>query len=73
MVRSRLDVLVPTPAGIEIIDYKTDRVTADTIDARVETYRGQLEFYRTAVQAMTGKKVSAVHLVFLFAREIRTA
>src|SRR5207253_2486310 len=35
MVRSRLDVLLKTPNGYEVIDYKTDRVTQQTLPDRV--------------------------------------
>ena len=66
MVRSRIDVLMETDAGLEIVDYKTDR-TAD-----VDLYRGQMALYRRAIESMTGKKVAAVHLVFLTARHIET-
>lgn len=76
MVRSRLDVLVPAADGLHIVDYKTDRVSSTDIDARAELYRGQMEFYRKAVAAMMGKKgppIAGVHLVFLKAREVRSA
>jgi ATP-dependent helicase/nuclease subunit A len=66
MLRSRLDVLVPTPAGLEIVDYKTDRV------ARPDLYKPQMRLYRRAVEAMTGKRLAAVHLVFLSARRIES-
>jgi ATP-dependent exoDNAse (exonuclease V) beta subunit len=66
MVRSRIDVLAPTGRGLEIVDYKTDRV------ADVELYRGQMALYRRAIESMTGQKVAAVHLVFLAARHIET-
>jgi ATP-dependent helicase/nuclease subunit A len=66
MLRSRIDVLVPTPRGLEIVDYKTDRV------ARPELYHGQMKLYRRAIEAMTGQPVAAIHLVFLSARRIET-
>ncbi|HYO08171.1 MAG TPA: UvrD-helicase domain-containing protein [Tepidisphaeraceae bacterium] len=72
MVRSRIDVLVPTPAGLEIVDYKTDRVTPETVAARVERYKPQMELYRRAVKGITGQSVSRVHLVFLSARMIHS-
>ncbi|MEO6436327.1 MAG: 3'-5' exonuclease, partial [Tepidisphaeraceae bacterium] len=72
MVRSRLDLLVATARGLEIVDYKTDRVTEQTLDQRVEFYRPQMELYRRAVQEMTGQPPAAVHLVFLHPRRIVT-
>ena len=42
MVRGRLDVMLPLSDGLLVADYKTDRVTAETVDARVEFYREQI-------------------------------
>ncbi|MGB7158174.1 MAG: 3'-5' exonuclease, partial [Tepidisphaeraceae bacterium] len=70
MVRSRIDVLVETPAGLEVVDYKTDAITADTLAARAAFYGPQMELYREAVHGATGRPVAAVHLVFLHAREV---
>jgi ATP-dependent helicase/nuclease subunit A len=72
MLRSRLDALIVTPRGIEIIDYKTDQLTGEQVPSRTEIYRPQMALYRRAVEAMTGQKVSAVHLVFLSARVVQT-
>src|SRR5205814_7244069 len=68
MVRGRLDVLVPTPAGATIIDFKTDAVRPDEVPARAEHYRSQMDQYRRAVQTITGKPVAAAYLVFLAPR-----
>ena len=72
MVRSRADALVRTPRGLEVVDYKTDRVDESTLDARVEYYRAQMDLYRRAIKAVTGEPVAAVHLVFLAARRVVT-
>ena len=72
MVRSRIDVLVQTPDGLEIVDYKSDRVTAETIKTRKEMYRAEMEFYRTAIEATGAGKVTKVHLVFLAAQAIES-
>jgi ATP-dependent helicase/nuclease subunit A len=55
-----------------LIDYKTDRVTEDTVDARAEFYRGQVESYANAVKAITGQPIVATYLVFLTPRIVRT-
>jgi ATP-dependent exoDNAse (exonuclease V) beta subunit len=73
MIRSRIDVLVETAAGLEVIDYKTDAITADMLDERAAFYEPQMKLYRDAVRGATGKDVAAVHLVFLAARVIKTA
>jgi ATP-dependent helicase/nuclease subunit A len=72
MLRSRLDVLIPTERGIEIVDYKTDKLTAEQVEARARDYHPQMALYRRAVEAMTGQTVRAIHLVFLSVREICT-
>ena len=72
MIRSRIDALIQTPRGLELVDYKTDRVTAATIDERARFYQPQMDLYRRALKAITGREVAAVHLVFLSTRTIRT-
>ena len=70
MVRGRIDVMVPTDDGIVLVDYKTDRVTHETIDARAEFYRPQVESYSRAIEGIVGVPVTAACLVFLSAREV---
>ncbi len=70
MIRGRIDVLVQTDDGLEIVDYKSDDVNNETINTRAEIYRAQVEFYRKAVEAMQAGPVTKVHLVFLAARQI---
>jgi ATP-dependent helicase/nuclease subunit A len=67
MLRGRLDVLIPEPDGCVLIDYKTDKTPAGP------SHVDQLQTYRTAVEAMTNKPVKQVLLVYLVAREIRSA
>jgi len=68
MVRGRIDLLLPVDDGVEIVDYKTDRVTADTVAQRAESYQSQMTVYRDALRTVAGKEVKAVHLVFLAPR-----
>jgi ATP-dependent helicase/nuclease subunit A len=72
MARGRVDVLVETDAGLEVVDYKTDQVTAETVAARAEFYEPQVKLYRRTVEAATGRVVANLHLVFLAARVIRS-
>lgn len=72
MVRSRLDLLLRTAQGFEIVDYKTDRVRDQALQERVQFYQPQMALYRRAVQAITGEAPAAVHLVFLHARQVVT-
>jgi ATP-dependent helicase/nuclease subunit A len=71
MVRGRLDLLVPDASGLVLVDFKTDHVTADTIDARVAFYRPQIESYRQAIERILHQPVAESMLVFLHPRLIR--
>jgi ATP-dependent helicase/nuclease subunit A len=72
MVRGRIDLLLRNQdQSVEVVDYKTDRLTPEQIAQRVETYRTQMEFYREALQKIAGAKVATVHLVFLSARVVQ--
>ncbi len=72
MIRSRLDVLIPTERGFEIVDYKTDRVTKETLPERIKFYKSQMDLYRDALQAVIGKPPAVIHLAFLNARSVHT-
>jgi len=72
MIRGRLDALLipPAPAGLTLIDYKTDNVAAERIADRAAFYGPQVQLYRRAMERITGRPVAGVHLVFLAARQI---
>lgn len=71
MVRGRIDAMFIDDGGLVVVDYKTDRVTADTIESRVEFYTPQVQSYRDAVAGITGLPVRSVYLAFLMPRELR--
>jgi ATP-dependent helicase/nuclease subunit A len=71
MIRGRLDVMLPLDDGLLIADYKTDRVTADTIDARAEFYREQITSYADAIARISGQPVNRIYLAFLAPRILR--
>ena len=70
MIRGRIDLLVPTRDGLIVADYKTDNVTAETLDQRADFYRPQVQLYREAIERITGEKVINSHLIFLKPRII---
>jgi ATP-dependent helicase/nuclease subunit A len=72
MVRGRIDAIVVEPDGLTLIDYKTDRVTSDTVDARAEFYRPQVQAYRDHLEKIVKRRVKAAYLVFLSPRLIRS-
>lgn len=43
--------------GITVVDFKTDRVTDRTVEARAEEYRPQLEVYTRALNEIVGEPV----------------
>lgn len=65
MIRGRIDLLLVESDGCTIVDYKTDRVDAQTVEQRREYYRGQMELYRQAVNRATGQPIKAIYIVFL--------
>ncbi len=60
-----IDWLKPDGDGFEVIDFKTDRVDADQVEERAQTYDLQLICYALAAEAATGKRISATTLTFL--------
>jgi ATP-dependent helicase/nuclease subunit A len=71
MVRGRIDLLLPTETGMAVVDYKTDNVSAQTLTQRSDRYRGQMQFYREAVETIGRKVVTDVYLIFLKPRIIK--
>ena len=72
MIRGRLDVLIPLSDGLIVADYKTDRVTADTIDARVEFYKPQMTSYADAMSRIAKLPVTKIYLAFTSPKILRT-
>ena len=57
LLQGVVDLWAETPAGIILLDYKTDRVTAENQAARAESYAPQLRAYAWALEKITGKPV----------------
>ncbi|MFN8546457.1 MAG: PD-(D/E)XK nuclease family protein [Candidatus Eisenbacteria bacterium] len=64
LLQGRIDCVFREGDRHVVIDWKTDRVRRETLDARVEAYRVQMELYREAVSALWGASVES-WLVFL--------
>ncbi len=65
LVQGVIDCFFENPDGsYTVVDYKTDRVK--TLQELADRHRVQLEYYRRAVERMTGKSVS-VALLYSFA------
>ena len=54
VVQGIIDMLIRTPDGLVVIDFKTDKIAAGQIGERAECYREQLEFYGKAACAILG-------------------
>ncbi len=59
-----VDLLLETPEGIEIVDWKTDEVPAEGVPERLRGYELQAGLYVLGIEAATGRRVTAVTYVF---------
>ena len=64
MLQGVLDCAFETPEGLVVVDFKTDRVTAEQQAQRAEGYRPQLEAYALALGQVLEKEVSEKLLYF---------
>ncbi|MDO8616919.1 MAG: UvrD-helicase domain-containing protein [Dehalococcoidia bacterium] len=63
-----VDLVIETADGIEIVDWKTDRVEAAEVAERLQGYELQAGLYVLGLEAATGRRVRAVTYVFASAR-----
>ncbi len=70
IIRGIIDVLVETPAGLVLLDYKTDVVPDEaTLKQRLAGYAMQLRLYAAAAGGIFARPVSRATLVFLSRHE----
>ncbi len=66
-----IDLVIDSPDGIEIVDWKTDQISGSDVEARVADYALQAGLYVWGLQAAVGRPVNRVTYVFVSAgREI---
>jgi ATP-dependent helicase/nuclease subunit A len=65
VVQGIIDLLIKTPKGLLVVDFKTDDVTAKQTSERAELYREQLELYGRAAEAILKGKIIGKWLYFL--------
>jgi ATP-dependent helicase/nuclease subunit A len=65
VVEGFIDLVVPTATGLEIIDWKTDDVTAAEVAGRLGGYRVQAGLYAAGLTRATGMPVERITYVFL--------
>jgi ATP-dependent helicase/nuclease subunit A len=65
VVQGIIDMLIQTPDGLIVIDFKTDDVTAAQVRQRAELYRTQVSLYCRAASGIVGMYCIARCLYFL--------
>ncbi len=72
LLRGVVDCLAHTPAGLVLVDYKTDDLDFATPAAgeRLRLYGEQVRLYVLAIEQILGKPVHKAHLVFLISRRV---
>jgi ATP-dependent helicase/nuclease subunit A len=63
-----VDLLIETPHGIELVDWKTDQISTADVPARLEKYKHQAGLYVLGIQSATRRPVTRVTYVFAGAR-----
>ncbi|MHC4259705.1 MAG: PD-(D/E)XK nuclease family protein, partial [Planctomycetota bacterium] len=65
VVQGIIDLLIQTPKGLVVIDFKTDSISGEEVASRAELYRRQLELYGRAASAILKTKLLGKWLYFL--------
>ncbi len=65
IIQGIIDMLIKTPQGLVIIDFKTDNITSGQVRERAEFYRRQLDLYSRAASAILKSESIAKWLYFL--------
>lgn len=68
LLQGVIDCCIAERGELTVIDYKTDRVTAETAPARAAEYAPQVRAYAYAMERMTGLPVKECALYFLRAQ-----
>ncbi len=64
LLQGVIDCYCVSDGRLSLMDYKSDRVGADGLNALVERYRMQLSVYAHVLQAMLDRPVDSAHLYF---------
>jgi ATP-dependent helicase/nuclease subunit A len=65
VVQGIIDLLIRTPQGLVVIDFKTDNITAKQVSQRAELYYQQIDLYAQAACAILKDRLLAKWLYFL--------
>ncbi len=65
LLEGYVDLLVRTPGGLVLVDYKTDHAPDEqTMHAKVALYRAQLATYAVALETVLGEPIIEARLIF---------
>ncbi len=67
VVQGIVDMLIETADGLVVVDFKTDRVSAEQIEQRAKLYERQVQLYVLAAEKILKKPVLGKWLYFLSA------
>jgi ATP-dependent helicase/nuclease subunit A len=67
-----IDLVIDSPDGLEIVDWKTDAVAPGAIAERLRSYELQAGLYVAGLETATGREVTRVTYVFVSANEERS-
>ena len=65
VVQGIVDMIVPTPDGLVVIDFKTDNINANAVERRKERYTDQIRYYADAAGKILRRDVLSAWLYFL--------
>ena len=64
LLQGVVDCAIIEDDGITVLDFKTDRVTEDTLAQVTDSYRLQVQAYANALRRIFGKEIQASYLYF---------
>ena len=65
IIHGKVDWIKPSPGGIDIVDFKTDRVEGEALHERAKSYDLQMVAYALAIEEALATPVRATTLYFL--------
>ncbi len=70
VVQGVVDMIIPTPQGLIVVDFKSDNVSLEEIPQRAQLYGEQVRLYARAARAIIGRDVPAAYLYFVRHRQL---
>jgi len=65
IVQGIADMVIDGSDGLRVVDFKTDRISADHAQQRAQNYRRQLELYAGAAERILERKVVGKYIYFI--------